>query len=215
LFGVWGPPPPAPPKPTKNMAPLPSGRGWGWGINVTLSNHSAERGFRGVRGKLTELINVAQSYQILPAGWRDLGPVRRVEQECFGADAWPLLDILAVLSLPGVVRIKAVVRVEKRAGGMEEEIAGFIAGEIKGPEKIGWVTTVGVTQAYRRRGIGAALLAACEQQLGAARVRLCVRQSNLNALMVYWQTGYHQVDVWKRYYSGGEDALVMEKLMAP
>jgi ribosomal protein S18 acetylase RimI-like enzyme len=147
----------------------------------------------------------------VPAGWRDLGPVRRIEQECFGEDAWPLLDILAVLSLPGVVRLKAVVHQD---GSQEtEEMAGFIAGEIKGAERIGWINTIGVSLAYRRRGIAAALLRSCEQQLGTQRVRLCVRQSNLGALLLYWNTGYHQVDVWKRYYQGGEDALVLEKTL--
>ena len=149
----------------------------------------------------------------MPAGWRDLGPVRRIEQECFGDDAWPLLDILAVLSLPGVVRLKAVVQADGKITEGAEEIAGFIAGEIKGAERIGWVNTIGVIQAYRRRGIAAALLRACEMQLGTSRVRLCVRQSNLGALLLYWNTGYHQVDVWKRYYQGGEDALVLEKTL--
>ncbi len=142
------------------------------------------------------------NFDIEEASWRDLGGVRRVEQECFGDDAWPLLDILAVLTLPGVVRLKATVGIE---------IAGFVGGEIKGSERIGWITTIGVMSAYRRRGIAAAMLAAAEARLATRKVRLCVRQSNLEALFLYWKFGYHQVDVWKRYYRGGEDALVMEK----
>ncbi len=147
----------------------------------------------------------------MPAGWRDLGPVRRIEQECFGDDAWPLLDILAVLTLPGVVRLKAVFPANGSPPEGAEVVAGFVAGEIKGAERTGWINTIGVSQAYRRQGIALAMLRACEQQLGTGRVRLCVRQSNLGALLLYWNTGYHQVDVWKRYYQGGEDALVLEK----
>ena len=142
------------------------------------------------------------NFDIQEASWRDLGGVRRVEQECFGDDAWPLLDILAVLTLPGVVRLKATV---------DNDIAGFVGGEIKGSEHIGWITTIGVMNAFRRRGIAAALLAASETRLATHKIRLCVRQSNLEALFLYWKFGYHQVDVWKRYYRGGEDALVMEK----
>jgi len=142
------------------------------------------------------------NFDIQEASWRDLGGVRRVEQECFGDDAWPLLDILAVLTLPGVVRLKATVG---------NDIAGFVGGEIKGSEHIGWITTIGVMNAFRRRGIAAALLAASETRLATHKIRLCVRQSNLEALFLYWKFGYHQVDVWKRYYRGGEDALVMEK----
>ena len=140
-------------------------------------------------------------FQILPASWHDLGSVRRVEQECFGEDAWPLLDILATLSWPGVVRLKALVG---------QEVTAFAAAEVKGDERIGWINTIGVLKAFRRLGIGAALLGDCEKQLAVKRVRLCVRQSNLGALVLYWNTGYHQVDVWKHYY-GTEDALVMEK----
>ena len=143
-------------------------------------------------------------FDIVEASWRDLGGVRRVEAECFGSDAWPLLDILAVLTLPGVARIKATVGAE---------IVGFAAGEIRGGERMGWITTIGVVPAFRRRGIAAALLSKCELKLATSKVRLCVRQSNLEALFLYWKFGYHQVDVWKHYYRGGEDALVMEKVM--
>ncbi len=144
------------------------------------------------------------NYDIVDASWRDLGGVRQVEAECFGSDAWPLLDILAVLTLPGVVRLKATVGAQ---------IVGFAAGEIKGGERMGWITTIGVVRDYRRRGIAAALLSKCELRLATSKVRLCVRQSNLDALFLYWKYGYHQVDVWKRYYRGGEDALVMEKVL--
>ncbi len=130
--------------------------------------------------------------------------MRRLEQECFGSEAWMLLDILAVLSLPGIVRLKAL---------SGETLAGFIAGEVKGAERTGWVTTVGVAPAFRRRGLGNTLMAECERQLGTERIRLCVRPSNLAALTLYWSTGYYQVDIWKNYYQGGEDALVLEKKM--
>ncbi len=144
------------------------------------------------------------NYDIVDATWRDLGGVRQVEAVCFGSDAWPLLDILAVLTLPGVIRFKAT------AGS---EIVGFAAGEIKGGERMGWITIIGVVPAFRRRGIAAALLSKCELKLATSKIRLCVRQSNLEALAMYWKFGYHQVDVWKRYYRGGEDALVMEKVL--
>jgi len=157
------------------------------------------------RRKLPTLSTVhsqTSNFEIVEASWRDLGGVRRVEQECFGSEAWPLLDILAVLSLPGSIRLKAMVG---------SEIVGFVGGEIKGSERMGWVTTIGVLGAYRRRGIAAALLERCEKALGTHKVRLCVRQSNLSALGLYWKFGYHQVDTWKRYYQGGEDALVLER----
>ena len=68
---------------------------------------------------------------------------------------------------------------------------------------------------YRRRGIGAALLQACEAQLGVRRVRLSVRASNRPAIELYERFDYQQVGRWGHYYQDGEDALVMEKTLDP
>jgi N-alpha-acetyltransferase 10/11 len=141
-------------------------------------------------------------FEILPAGLHDLGDVRRVEQACFADDAWPLLDLIAVLTLPGIVRLKVVT---------EEHMVAFASAELRSLEGLGWITTIGVLPEYRQRGIGKALLEACERQAGYPRVRLCVRKSNQSAIHMYEQTGYGLVDIWPHYYQGGEDALVMEK----
>jgi len=140
-------------------------------------------------------------FTIVPAGWRDLRSVLRLERECFGEDAWPVIDILAVLTFPGVLRLKVLVT---------DQIAAFAAAEER--DGAGWITTIGVAPAFRRRGLARALLAACEERLPQRRLRLCVRSSNEAAKGLYDQAGYHQMDVWKRYYRGGEDALVLEKI---
>ena len=49
---------------------------------------------------------------IQPATWRDLNSLRHLERLCFPKDAWPLLDLVGVLTLPNVVRLKA----ERTAG---------------------------------------------------------------------------------------------------
>lgn len=141
-------------------------------------------------------------YQILEASWRDIQALHRLEKVCFGADAWPIFDIVAVLTLPGIVRLKAVV---------DETLVGFIAGEVNRREGVGWILTLGVSPEFRRQGIGRALLRACEQRLATPRVRLSVRRSNWPAIRLYQAEGYRQVDIWTRYYSGGEDALILEK----
>ena len=46
--------------------------------------------------------------EILPASLRDLGALRTLEHACFGRDAWSLLDLMAVLTFPDVIRLKAV-----------------------------------------------------------------------------------------------------------
>ncbi len=113
-----------------------------------------------------------------------------------------MLDLLAVLTFPNTVRIKAVTG---------DKMAGFIAGDINSREQVGWITTIGVLPEYRKKGIGTALLAACEKELGMPKVCLCVRVSNVTAQHLYLMRGYRQVKTWKAYYADGEDAFVFEK----
>ena len=37
-----------------------------------------------------------------------MGALRTLEQACFPQDAWPLLDLIGVLTLPNIMRLKAV-----------------------------------------------------------------------------------------------------------
>lgn len=146
-----------------------------------------------------------RSFEIVKASWQDLNDLRKLEQICFEEDSWPLWDLIAVLTLPKIVRMKAVV---------EDRMAGFVAGDPQPRNGIGWIATLGVLPAYRRRGIAAALLRTCEEMLALPRIRLSVRRSNDSAIMLYRKAGYQMIDVWKRYYNSGEDALVFEKHMA-
>jgi ribosomal protein S18 acetylase RimI-like enzyme len=88
---------------------------------------------------------------------------------------------------------------------------GFIAGDVRRMEGVAWIATVAVLPEYRSRGIGSALLKACEEKITVNRVRLCVRMSNDVAIRLYDQLGYVKVGEWTRYYQDGESALVMEK----
>jgi ribosomal protein S18 acetylase RimI-like enzyme len=141
-------------------------------------------------------------YMISPAGFRDLNAVRRVEQICFGKDAWPLIDIIGVLALPGIIRFKAEIK---------EQRVGFVAGEAKPWEGTGWIATIGVVPEYRRQGIALALMEECEQKMNLPSVKLCVRKSNDVAIELYKHLGYSQVEVWPNYYQDKEDAIVMER----
>jgi ribosomal-protein-alanine N-acetyltransferase len=141
-------------------------------------------------------------FQIVQASWRDLSALRKLEQVCFGVDAWPIFDLIGVLSFPGIVRIKAT--------NPSDELIGFVAGDVDQQKRLGWITTIGVFPAYRRAGIASALLDECEMQMGMPRVRLSVRRSNQPAIDLYEKRGYRLVDVWPKYYTSGEDALVLE-----
>ena len=143
---------------------------------------------------------------ILPATWRDLNTLRQVERVCFPKDAWPIWDLIGVLTLPNVVRLKAVVN---------DQMVGFIAADIRPSQHMAWIATIGVLPEHRGRGIGTALLEACEQELQVEAIRLNVRLSNHTAIRLYKSLRYQQVGRWPHYYADGEDALIMEKELEP
>jgi ribosomal protein S18 acetylase RimI-like enzyme len=143
---------------------------------------------------------------IQPATWRDLNSLRHLERLCFPKDAWPLLDLVGILTLPNVVRLKA--EADEQAGSL---MVGFIAGDIRSSQHLAWIATIGVLPEYRGRGIGRMLLEACERQIQEPRVRLCVRASNQVAIQLYLSNAYQRAGIWPNYYHDGEDALVMEK----
>ncbi len=147
---------------------------------------------------------MSDRFQIEEAGWRDFNELRQLENECFPIDAWPFWDVLGILTLPAVIRLKATV---------DGKMVGFIAGDIRRSEATGWIATLAVTAAERREGIATALISACEIQLNVKKVKLCVRKSNAPAITLYLKLGYHDAGIWKNYYIGDEDALVLEKVM--
>ena len=140
--------------------------------------------------------------ELQPATIRDLSAVRRLEKACFEKDAWPVLDLIAALTWPEVIRIKAV---------DDGRMVGFVAGEPRASKREFWIATIAVDPRYQRRGIGRTLLRACEQQSSLHQLRLTVRISNQAAISLYEQEGYRTVDMWKGYYVDGEDGLVMGK----
>lgn len=139
---------------------------------------------------------------IEPATWRDLNGLRHLEQICFPQDAWPLWDLIGVLTFSNVFRIKATAK---------GQMVGFIAADLHRSENLAWIATVGVLPEYRRQGIGSALLVTVEEQIGVSSIRLSVRVSNRPALNLYDRLGYHRYGTWPHYYADGEDALVLEK----
>ena len=113
-----------------------------------------------------------------------------------------MLDMLGALSLPSMVRLKAV---------DGEHIVGFVAADIRRFKNMAWIATICVHPDYRGQGMGAKLLEACEQRLDIERIRLSVRSSNTAAIRLYTSAGYVVTGSWPKYYKGREDATVMEK----
>ena len=142
--------------------------------------------------------------ELQPATIRDLSAVRRLEKICFEKDAWPVLDLIAALTWPNVIRIKAV---------DDGIMVGFVAGESRSSNREFWIATLAVHPHYQRRGIGRQLLRACEQQAKLHQLKLTVRISNQAAISLYEKEGYRTMDIWKGYYVDGEDGLVMGKMV--
>jgi ribosomal protein S18 acetylase RimI-like enzyme len=141
---------------------------------------------------------------IIPASIRDLGALRHLEHVCFERDAWPIFDLIAVLTFPDIIRLKAI---------EDGQMIGFVAGDPRRSEGFSWIATIGVLPEYRRKGVARKLLRTCERQLTTPRVRLSVRTTNNGAITLYEQEGYRTIDIWRHYYDDGEDALVMEKAL--
>ncbi len=147
-------------------------------------------------------IQASAGVTVETASLHDLGALRRLEQICFPKDAWPLLDLVSVLSFRGVICLKAV---------SDQKMVGFIAGDVRRSEGVAWIATIGVLPEYRGLGIGSMLLQACETRIPLNRIRLCVRPTNDVAIRLYEKHGYNKVGEWTKYYQDGESALVMEK----
>lgn len=148
--------------------------------------------------------NNLASIEFSPANLWDLNGVRQLERLSFELDAWPLIEMIGVLSLPNIERWKAM---------DGDTLVGFVAADIRRRESLAWIATIAVHPGYRQRGIGGRLMQIAEERCGMPRMRLSVRASNRAAQKLYQGRGYVQYDVWPRYYAGGEDAIVMEKLL--
>jgi hypothetical protein len=72
--------------------------------------------------------------EIEAANLMDLGALRHLENVCFGNDAWPFLDLIAVLTWPDVIRLKAM-----ETG----EMVGFIAGDPRQSRGVVWIGAAG------------------------------------------------------------------------
>ena len=76
--------------------------------------------------------------------------------------------------------------------------------------------SISVAPAARGKGLGAALLSACERcasSKGAKRMRLEVRSTNKSAHRLYDAAGYRVIARLESYYPDGEAAHSMEKVL--
>src|SRR5512142_2229970 len=103
-----------------------------------------------------KVLSVPHSMEIVAASVLDLTALNKLERACFEKDAWPMLDLVAVLTFPDIVRLKAV---------EDGRMVGFVAGDMHNADGLGWIATIGIDPHYQRRGYGRGLLRACESKV--------------------------------------------------
>lgn len=157
----------------------------------------------------------------------DIPEVLMHEHALFPLDAWPARFYEEELAQvgpaggadahgrPATRDYRVVVRDETAdvdAGEHPGDIVGYggimVAGDVADVQTIGTVTAV------QGRGIGAAQLRWMLEEAaarGARGLMLEVRASNDPARRLYTRHGFADVRVRRRYYPGGEDAVVMLK----
>ncbi len=140
--------------------------------------------------------------EISQASIKDLGDLRNLEKICFPVDQWPLIDLIGVLSLPGIIRLKAV---------LDGLFVGFIAGTVNRKTSVGWITTIAVLPDYQNRGIAQKLLNECETLMNLKTIKLTVRKSNSKAINLYEKNGYFVQEIWDSYYIDSEDGILFQK----
>ena len=133
---------------------------------------------------------------------QDIAQIAQLEQRCF-EDAWPkelLADVLTYSFLHGFL-------IED-----DGKILGYCCLRIL--FETADVDNIAVDEAERGKGYGDILLTLMETRaaaMGATECLLEVRVSNVAARGLYEKHGFVEIGVRKKYYSNGEDALVMRK----
>jgi ribosomal-protein-alanine N-acetyltransferase len=149
-------------------------------------------------------IVIGDSYTVSDATLLDMPAIWRLERACFAKDAYDLLTLLNLAFTPNVMRLRAM---------CDERLVGYLAGEVRRHERVGWIITIGVLPRYEGRGIGTALLSSAERAMRnmVSYAKLTVRRSNERAIKMYERCGYRWVSTVRGYYHDGEDGLIMEK----
>ena len=135
----------------------------------------------------------------------DLETIANIEKRCFPEDAWTKKMLESGLHTPYGWSVLA-----ERGG----QVCGYAC--LFSLFETAELLNIAVDIPYRRQGVGERLMTALHEkarELGAQRIMLEVRASNAAAIALYRKYGYEKISVRKGYYSGGEDADIMEKIL--
>lgn len=135
--------------------------------------------------------------------FEDILKISEMEKECFPQEPWSYKQLVSSFETDTFCGLIA------EDGG---EILGY--GGITVVEDSADFCNVAVAEEYRGGGVGTKIvkkLCAIAAEKGAKKVFLEVRVSNSVALALYLKNGFKGVHARTRYYTDGEDCLVMIK----
>ncbi|MDE7214885.1 MAG: ribosomal protein S18-alanine N-acetyltransferase [Clostridia bacterium] len=141
--------------------------------------------------------------QIRKWEFKDILKISEMEKECFPKEPWSYQMLVSSFQSESFYGVLC------EDGG---EIIGY--GGITVTADTADIDNIAVTEAYRGGGVGTKILKElikAAKKGGAKKVFLEVRVSNSNAMKLYLKNGFKGVYARTRYYSDGEDGLVMVK----
>lgn len=137
--------------------------------------------------------------------YKDILRLSQIEEECFPDEPWTYMMLVSSFETDSFYGIIA-------EDG--DEIIGY--GGVTVAADTADIANVAVTEPYRHSGVGTAIiekLCAIARDKGAEKLFLEVRVSNSDALKLYLKCGFRGVYARTRYYSNGEDCIVMSKIL--
>ena len=141
--------------------------------------------------------------QIRKWEYKDILRISEIETECFPQEPWSFKMLASSFQSESFCGVLA------EDGG---EIIGYGGITVAADEAD--IDNVAVTEPYRRSGVGTSVIGELinvAKARGAKKIFLEVRVSNSVAMQLYLKNGFKGVYARTRYYSDGEDCLVMVK----
>lgn len=141
--------------------------------------------------------------KLRPWKYEDILRISEIETECFPQEPWSFRMLASSFESDNFYGIIA------EDGG---EIVGY--GGVTVAADSADIENVAVTEYFRNSGVGTAIineLVKIAANKNACKVFLEVRVSNAAAMRLYLKNGFKGVYARTRYYSDGEDCLVMVK----
>lgn len=174
---------------------------------------AGKRGSRHVTMNDTAIANAranGEGIAYKPLDARHVADVAALEAAVMGTDAWNEVLVADELGRADRVWWAAYAADPKMPLSAEAPLVGYAGGWVVDGDL--QILKVGVDPAWRRHGIARVLLARVAddaRNLGARTSSLEVRAANAGAQALYAALGYEVLGRRPRYYSDGEDALIM------